>query len=233
MVHIHTRSDRRDHRDDFPMVPVREADGRMVKCMMITCAECGATATRRRTNGFADDQFRKMGWAVGSKASHDRCPECLQRKVINMSEHKKSTARPEPVEAPQSAPGREDGRLISRAIEDHWDAPLAGYKVGWSDVKMAEDLGVPLDWVKMIRERDFGGSGEDPTIQQFIAEQIGIRQEITGLSSLIGMVETKIKNTVAVQTDLEKQLDGYRNGHRRLLDRVEALERIAESVKKG
>lgn len=216
----------------YQMIPIKGEDGRMVKGHRIICAKCQRMQDIKRSNLRPDEGFRKIGWFVGHNEQHDFCPVCIEsetkgKKVINMADHK-PTAAAQPTPAP--AIPREDGRLISRSIEEHWNEPQACYQIDWSDVKLAEHLGVDVSWVKTIRERDFGGTGEDPNIQVFIASQIDIRRDIGALTTQIGMIEDKLKNTAAVQHEAETTLNHYRNGHRRLLERVEQLNKIAETI---
>lgn len=228
-----SRSDARKHRE-FQMIPLRDpVTGVTRKAYRIICADCGAIEQRQRSNAPADDMFRKQGWEVGNNERHDRCPACVKGKVIVMADHKKDEPAKVVLKAVQPQPkemSREDGRLISRSIEDHWDETNACYQMGWSDRKLADDLSVPLDWVKDIRERDFGGTGDDPTVIQFIAAQIEIKSEMAALSTLVEMASKDMKTTTAYHTELTSKLDGYLRGHRRLLERVESLEQIASTV---
>src|SRR5688572_29361691 len=232
MTIYYSRNDAKKHRE-FQMVPLKDTNtGVTTKAYRIICAECGAVEQRRRTNAAADDLFRKQGWEVGNNEKHDRCPACVKGKVIVMANHKKDEPAKVVLKAvPQAKEmSREDGRLISRSIEDHWDETNACYQMGWSDKKLADDLSVPLDWVKEIRERDFGGIGDDPTIIQFIAAQIEIKSEMAALSTLVEMASKDMKTTTSYHTELTSKLDGYLRGHRRLLDRVESLEQIASGL---
>ena len=58
-------------------------------------------------------------------------------------------------EAPR-AMGKEDRRVIFAKINDVYLDEQSGYSKGWTDQKVADDLGVPVAWVAEIRERDFG-----------------------------------------------------------------------------
>lgn len=51
---------------------------------------------------------------------------------------------------------REDRRLIFAKIDEVYLDETTGYSDGWTDSRVAEDLGVPLAWVKTIRAENFG-----------------------------------------------------------------------------
>lgn len=76
---------------------------------------------------------------------------------------------------------KEEGRLISRLIDDHWDADKSRYQAGWNDVRIAEDGGKSLMLVKFVRERDFDGPGEDPNIEEFLSHTLKLENEIEDL----------------------------------------------------
>jgi transposase len=49
-----------------------------------------------------------------------------------------------------------DRRIIFNKIEDVYGDETIGYKGDWSDEKVAEDLGVPAEWVAALRDENFG-----------------------------------------------------------------------------
>lgn len=59
------------------------------------------------------------------------------------------------VEQPQEMT-REDRRLIFAKIDEVYLDENTGYSEGWTDTRVANDLGVPLAWVKNIRSENFG-----------------------------------------------------------------------------
>lgn len=211
---------------------VRRADGsgKLVYYAQITCSSCSSTALHLR-RGTLDDAnfFTQKGWDVGNNGAHDFCPNCIaaaKGKVIKMADHK-TTA--EPVLATLS---REDGRLLSRAIEDRWDEAHKTYTTGWSDAKLGEEMGVPVDWVKTIRERDFGGTGEDPGMMAFMTEQVSIR---VGMGDLARQLEASsaLHNGITEEiADLGRKLDGYKRAHGRMFEQVQKLDDLAKHLDK-
>jgi hypothetical protein len=230
-------------RRDFPVVRVALGDGFM-KAAQITCAQCAATLEYAGSRGHQDNEtyFVRHGWLVGGQADRDYCPACARKALSrggrlkaladlsNVLESKGEIMSAKVVELPPQASremSREDGRLLSRAIEDHWDEATTGYQIGWSDKRIADDMSVSIDWVRGIRERDFGGTGDEPGLALFLAEQVSVKREIGELSTLLGMAEKDLSAGTMFQTELARKMDGYRNGHRRLLDRVEKMDALA------
>jgi hypothetical protein len=209
-----------------------DESGRMVKQARITCATCGASYHHlRRGTMDSAEYFTRRGWEVGNNEKHDRCPACIENakgKVVNMADHKKAESAA-PAEGERTMT-RDEGRILSRTIEDHWDEAGGCYQIGWSDTKLAADNGVPAEWVKAIRERDFGGTGEDPTFALFVAQQLEVKREMSALSTALAMTSQKLEESTMWTTELARKMDGYRNTARRIIDRVEALEKIADRI---
>jgi hypothetical protein len=51
---------------------------------------------------------------------------------------------------------RDDRRVIFAKLQDVYVDEKVGYGNGWNDQKVAADLGVPLAWVRTIRDENFG-----------------------------------------------------------------------------
>ena len=57
-----------------------------------------------------------------------------------------------------------DRRIIFNKIEDVYLEEATGYKSDWNDQKVADDLGVSVDWVSSIREENFGPAGNQAAV---------------------------------------------------------------------
>lgn len=223
------------HQLQFPVVNRPGADGRASWQAQITCASCGMTYHHARGGALnSEDYFRRKGWEVGKTLSKCFCPLCIEarRKVVKMSDHVKPPAV-EPAE--QRSISREDGRLLSRAIEDHWDEASKHYTPGWSDVKLAAEMGVPIDWVKMIRERDFGGVGDDPGVERLIAELAPLKTELSDLQALGEELTTTAAAFESTHIEHAKKmalrLESYREKHNALATKVHKLGEIAAQLR--
>lgn len=233
----------------FEVVRLPGEDGRSIFAARIVCGSCGSYSDHATTGINNDTYFERHGWLVGKNASRDRCPACRRNaargratafgEVIKRVDEimTKIQEKPEPQAAASPEVSREmsreDGRLLSRTIEDHWDEQSTSYKIGWSDQRVADDLSVPPGWVKAIRERDFGGNGEEPGLALFLAEQVAVKREIGELNTVMSMVTKDLENSTMFQQELARKMDGYRNGHRRLLERIEKIDGLVITIKQG
>jgi hypothetical protein len=82
---------------------------------------------------------------------------------------------PEPVkpileESAERSMGREDRRVIWAKLEEVYADEATGYKPGWSDGRVARDLNVPLSWVTVVRDENFGALPDNPEIRIIVEE---------------------------------------------------------------
>ena len=57
---------------------------------------------------------------------------------------------------------REHRRVVFLKLEEVYLDEKAGYSAGWTDARVATDLGVPRAWVSKIRDENFGpGTSEE------------------------------------------------------------------------
>lgn len=70
-----------------------------------------------------------------------------------IAEEVKAVAIPK---ADQKTMGRQDKQIIFAKLMEAYPNVDKGYVAGWSDQKVADDLGVPVEWVASVREADFG-----------------------------------------------------------------------------
>lgn len=136
--------------------------------------------------GIAEKLFRQRGWSIGRRRKSDVCPHCVQRErderaakrlptETNIIELKPivTEEKPMPVAPVQISPAqiaaappremsRTDKRIIFNKLEEVYVDENVGYGAGWNDQKVATDLGVPLDWVRTLRDENFGPEGHSP-----------------------------------------------------------------------
>ena len=233
-------------RREFPVARHTDGEGKSTFAARITCGSCGAYSDNSGRGNIDNEVFfERHGWLVAKSADRDRCPACRRNAargraqafgevvkrvdeiMSKIADAKQGEASPEK----SREMSREDGRLLSRAIEDHWQESSSSYALGWSDQKIAADMSVPVEWVKTIRERDFGGSGDEPGLALFLAEQVAVRREIGELTTVLGMNEKDLQSGTMFQHELARKMEGYRNGHRRLLERIEKMDAIAAELR--
>lgn len=137
---------------------------------VIRCSKCDAhdnVITNTHSGSMPPEglatKFRNKGWIVAQREGHDVCPKCQQKKKLD-----KATTNVVPMSLPETPMvvveppremGREDRRLIFAKIDEVYLDERTGYSPGWTDKRVAEDLGVPLAWVQTLREENFGTEG--------------------------------------------------------------------------
>lgn len=138
----------------------------------LICGDCGAVESVRvnaaRTllpDEVIDKKFVQHGWRVGSHAKDDRCPKCVAAK-----KGKTVLKVVPPSETPPRTMGRDDRRIIFEKLNDTYVDEKTGYDSGWSDHRVASDLGVPRKWVENVREEMFGSVGTNAEMTEFLAK---------------------------------------------------------------
>ena len=154
---------------------------------------CGAVAyypmkrgVKQRTPESIPQHFRSYGWQVGHTVRKDRCPECMKREPSRTEEkrpmpiEKKPAANVVPLKAdPPPEMSRADRQIVFAKISDVY--ATNGYVAGWTDRRVAEDLNVPLAWVRDVRDQFFGAEGSNPIIDEFSKAAAAFNAEWLGL----------------------------------------------------
>lgn len=151
-------------------------EGQTRSCVRLSCRGCGVQKSmvmsgfRAMPNDVIERKFGEAGWTVGTNENWDFCPACTNRK----KDHKvalKVVDQPliAAVEKPREM-GRDDRRLIFAKLDEVYLDEKRGYDTGWSDHKVATDLGVPRKWVEIIRAENFGAIGTNEDMQHFLTE---------------------------------------------------------------
>jgi hypothetical protein len=194
--------------------------GRKVRGVRIICSRCarGENVPVNTFKGHSDDRERqfieaklkRMSWKVGKSDSQHLCPGCFA-KVRNAQDSKKfkeessGMADSNIVKMPAArVMERDDRRIIFAKLDEIYDKD--GYSADWTDAKVAIDLGVPRDWVKRIRDENFGPEGSNALIDSAIRDARALLAEaktfgsaaervINELRVLLGKAE-KIERTV-------------------------------------
>lgn len=148
----------------------------------------------KRTDQLAMRKFSNLGWVIGKQASRHRCPQCeaatkplaaalaplkpkeeapmpsngthrervaAEARMIDQ-EHSQEREHSEP---PRTM-SRDDRRVIFAKLQDVYESEVTGYSGQWSDKRVAEDLGIPLAWVKQVRDENFGPDHNSEFIEQ-------------------------------------------------------------------
>jgi hypothetical protein len=141
----------------------------------VTCRKCGVSESIgiSATGGLIPPhqitkKFEQKGWTIGSNEQWDACPGCSNREnarpMLKVVDDK--PAAPQPLREM----GRDDRRVIFAKLDEVYLDEKRGYVSGWSDHKVATDLGVPRKWVEIIRAENFGTIGTNEDMQSFLTE---------------------------------------------------------------
>ena len=165
---------------EFVRTTVKEDGKPPLPAFKLTCAKCGTTDTLllgSKSNGYptplVQQKMRHRGWEIGNRASADLCPDCVSSKHAkhNKLEEKMENNVVTYVKAEEPPTmSREDRRLIFAKIDEVYLDENIGYSDGWTDSRVANDLGVPLAWVRDIRSENFGDERSNAAITKQLDE---------------------------------------------------------------
>lgn len=176
---------------DFYHVPPAFSGGSGRPRIAIKCCECDASETFAVTHGgttvsqdIAERNFRNRGWLLGRDRKHDVCKSCqIERRARRtgakpedqMAKHVApnfpAPTPPPVVKAdPPREPTKDERRLIFGKLDQVYLDEKRGYDRGWSDARVAEDLGVPRAWVEEIRAENFGNEGASEDARQLVEQ---------------------------------------------------------------
>jgi hypothetical protein len=159
----------------FPAVPFWDPEQRQHKRIQVVECKCGAserllvTTDRAMPPEVITKKMQARGWSIAARRADDRCPACSHKSHKEVKTMNKPALNVVSAKTEDRTPGRDEKRLIVLAVEDHYLGPDKGYEPGWSDEKIAIDLGVPRKWVSDLRE-EFHGPELDPEVSTMMAE---------------------------------------------------------------
>lgn len=173
-------------------------------------------------------KFEKIGWLVGDRAQHDRCPNCVTsgKPVKRVEERMANPAVLPTVSTDVPQMSREDRRIIFEKLNEVYDKDH--YGPGFTDKKVAEGLGCPRAWVRQVRDEMFGPEGTNAEIEETMIEA---RALITkGVTLLEGV--SNIKAALEGQKGLiDRQLITINNLQRDTAPITTAVSRMQDLLK--
>lgn len=199
--------------------------GQRVRGYSTTCGDCGVfggiPANGFKTGGGNDDEkverfarqkFERLGWKIGRNEKENRCPGCFNASK-NAAEQKRknlmseSQIIPMRVKADDPTPmSREDRRIVFEKLNEVYADEKTGYSAGWTDAKVADDLGVPRAWVKQVRDEMFGPEGSNEQIRQAMAEARDILAESKKIGPMSEQILTSIRALLAKADKIERAM---------------------------
>ncbi|MET3996048.1 hypothetical protein ABID65_007720 [Bradyrhizobium sp. S3.9.2] len=210
-------------------------NGQFVRGVSVTCGHCGAVENvpaNNLRNGAGDDvevqllkrKLETRGWKTGSKPAQHRCPKCFSSiKATAARRASENSAAATNGETPVSVTpikslkdvaarmlGREDRRIIFEKLNEVYVNDKVGYGAGWTDEKVANDLGVPRAWVKLIRDENFGDEVANEEIRQKLAEASKLLDEVKKTTAQAEAIVTDLKRLNHEAEHIGKALDTIR-----------------------
>lgn len=178
----------------------------------ITCGKCGSNetfaqnGTTRKPPKAAEQYFRGRGWVIGARSPVDRCPKCwaaqskpTPKPPVNLKLIENQDQQSMKAETPPE-PTRDERRIIFSKLQDVYLDEVKGYDSGWTDHRVAEDLGVPRSWVATIRDENFGPAKDNLDIREFLAKLEMVEAEHQKFVGLFNQAKG-VADVVKVQMD--------------------------------
>lgn len=141
----------------------------------VACRDCGTTESIGiKTGGgllppqIIQKKFEQKGWSIGANPKWDHCPECTRKQkavILKVVNHAAQELESKPREM-----SRDDRRVIFAKLDEVYLDEQRGYERGWSDQKVATDLGVPRKWVEVIRSENFGALGANEDMSEYLVQ---------------------------------------------------------------
>jgi hypothetical protein len=105
---------------------------------------------------------------------------------------------------------RDDRRIIFEKLNEVYVNDKVGYDKGWTDERVATDLGIPRAWVRLIREENFGDEVGNEEIRQLLQEGQTyldkIKQAQEGWKARTQEVEDWLRKAAGIGERIARQL---------------------------
>ena len=128
------------------------------------------------------------------------------------------------VEEPKKM-GRDERRLVFEKLNEHYVSEATGYANGWSDKRIAEELGCPRKWVEDVRDEMFGPVKINNEAEHFVEQVAKLDQKI---------FEAKAQMAAAEKTfaDIGAAMKTAEGAHRVMLHEFDTLKALAKRLEK-
>jgi hypothetical protein len=136
------------------------------------------------------------GWKILKNKDGHSCPGCVARheatkpngvviakdfknmkEYVKFDPYKVATVPVRASEEPQVDLDRLNRHIILTKLVEVYLDEKSGYSPGWTDAKVATDLGVPRSWVATLRNENFGPEGNED-IRNAVAEVKAARDDL-------------------------------------------------------
>jgi hypothetical protein len=170
--------------------------------LVIVCSECGGQEPKHGLPVNAGDElarrtFGRLGWRIAEDGILAWCPSCQQAK----GEKTMVTAEPVMVGSIKRQ------RALFDLIDAHFSIQHGNYAEGWSDARVASELGVTPDYVTKVRVEGWGPIRPPVEIDELRAElaeaRLTFAKEFGDASLLLAEAKARAEG---VLDGLEKRL---------------------------
>lgn len=196
---------------EWPITTIQRADhGARQRATEIRCGACGEKDHVINTSNnkvlpstMVEKKFQQAGWAVGAGPAADRCPACVA-KLRGPKPALKIVPKPTPVAeevvqmqeaaaAPPPPMTREDRRVIFEKLNEVYVDEKTGYDRGWSDKRIAEDLGTKRAWVQQVRDEMFGPARDNEDVRDFVSMLTPLTNDVAALTKDAADIVARVK----------------------------------------
>lgn len=116
--------------------------------------------------------------------------------------------------------------LVLDSVEAYYD-PKTGYKDGYTDQKVADDLKCPVAWVKQVRTKKFGDLPETPEIIELRKAIVAVNDKILMQQRGVAHIEKSFNDRLAtIRRDFEDQVNAVNKVITALLYQQEDMRRV-------
>lgn len=202
----------------FPLTH-RATPGGHRAAQVIACHRCPVEKVVMAHNGRFPEhtlvaRFEKCGWGVSRDGAH-LCPDCRTKEIAARRagrtpspEEKTMAAAPAPSASPSAS-----GAIVElyMLLDDKYQRARKAYVAGYSDERIAKELGLSVTVVAERREKDFGPVVVDTTLADLCKAGIALSDGLTkvrvaavDLAQLIDVVEQRLGDVEKLVTRLTK-----------------------------
>lgn len=148
-----------------------------------TCVKAAQDARRKARVKLVADKAKKakpedaLQLAAETFAAMQEEPMPNPAPAVNSPEVIVDTATPAPAPATERTMSREERRIMFSLMNDVYLDADKGYKPGWNDRRVAENLGVPQPWVVTLREEMFGPEGDSVEVRRLLDEITALKEQ--------------------------------------------------------
>lgn len=191
----------------------------------VTCRKCGVSSSIDvMPPNIVTKKLEQRGWVIGANDQWDLCPACALKDKKPPALKVVPDSSLSPAAQPPRVMSREDRRLIFEKLNEVYLDEARGYDSGWSDHRVATDMGVPRKWVETVRSEMFGDNGANAEMSTFLLEA---ENTLADARKMLAEARQHRETAEAILKDAMAA-----GGLNQISDRISKLEKLAAEVRK-